>query len=155
MCCNGILFNTVRLQPTDSPQALAALGLKLKKKNRNHFIQQPCPAHQGDGCKVYEDRPARCRLFVCRQLKAVLAGETTESKAMDTIRETLEQVEQVARLFEEVGETNARQPFTKRYEQTMAQPIDLEAGDDASELRGKLLIEMQELMKRLDRDFRE
>ena len=32
LCCNGVMFHTVKLQPNDSAPALAALGLKLKRK---------------------------------------------------------------------------------------------------------------------------
>ena len=32
LCCNGVVFHTVRLQPGDSAKSVAALGLKLKRK---------------------------------------------------------------------------------------------------------------------------
>ena len=44
MCCNGVMFHTVELQSTDSPRAIAALGVKLKHKAGKVYIQQPCPA---------------------------------------------------------------------------------------------------------------
>ena len=69
MCCNGVMFHRVRLQPADSPKELAALGLKLKRKRGQHYLLQPCPAFQGTHCSIYASRPERCRLFECRQLQ--------------------------------------------------------------------------------------
>ena len=86
LCCNGVMFHTVKLQPADSAKELAALGLKLKRKKGNHYILQPCPAFCGSHCSIYESRPERCRLFECRQLKSVAAGEITEDAALDRIR---------------------------------------------------------------------
>src|ERR1700761_8357592 len=90
MCCNGTMFHTVLLQPSDSARALAALGLKLKRrKNGKNYLLQPCPAFRGSHCSIYAARPERCRLFECRQLRQVAAGEISEATALETIRDTL------------------------------------------------------------------
>ena len=90
MCCDGVLFHSVELQPGDSPRQLAALGLKLRSKKGVAFFLQPCSAHREVGstcsCAIYDQRPARCRLFNCRQLLGVASGETTETDALGKIR---------------------------------------------------------------------
>ena len=63
LCCNGVMFHTVQLQPGDSAKELAALGLKLKRKQGRHFILQPCPAFQNSQCSIYAARPERCGRF--------------------------------------------------------------------------------------------
>src|SRR5690242_10002477 len=63
LCCNGVMFHTVKLQPSDSAKELTALGLKLKRKKSGNYIQQPCPQYQYGECAIYAVRPQRCRLF--------------------------------------------------------------------------------------------
>src|SRR3954452_24978868 len=87
LCCNGVMFHTVRLQPNDSPRELAALGLKLKRRKQQDWLLQPCPAHQDGQCSIYAQRPERCRLFECKQLQRVKTGEITEAMALEKIRE--------------------------------------------------------------------
>jgi cell division initiation protein len=52
-------------------------GLKLKRKNRQDYILQPCPAYRDAQCSIYLQRPERCRLFECQQLKRVASGAIT------------------------------------------------------------------------------
>src|SRR5678815_2091081 len=85
LCCNGVMFHTVKLQPADSAKELAALGLKLKHKKSGSYIQQPFPQYQYAECAIYTVRPQRCRLFECRQLKRVAAGEITEAMALEKV----------------------------------------------------------------------
>src|SRR6478672_8297246 len=92
LCCNGVMFHTVKLQPGDSHKALFALGLKLKKKKKEHYIEQPCPAFQGNQCGIYLQRPTRCRLFECKQLLRVAGGEQTEAVALENIRDVQRRV---------------------------------------------------------------
>src|SRR5271163_4672225 len=95
MCCNGVMFHTVWLQPGESPQKLAALGLKLKLKKKQHYLLQPCAAHNGSECAIYMQRPERCRLFECRQLKRIAKGEITEAMAMEKIQDVKRRVREV------------------------------------------------------------
>ena len=82
MCCNGVLFYGTRLQPEDSIRSLTALGMKLKRKDGEMQFLQPCPAYKDSCCSIYEKRPQRCRTFVCKQLQALNAGESTEEAAL-------------------------------------------------------------------------
>ena len=154
LCCNGVLFHTVRLQPADSPKALAALGLKLKRKKGAHYILQPCPAWQDAQCSIYAARPERCRLFECRQLQRVAAGETTEAAALEKIHEVQRRVAQVNELLALAGGTNAKRPLAKRCEKIMAEPLDASSDQAAIAIRDTLTRAMQELDAVLDADFR-
>lgn len=114
MCCNGVLFHSVLLQPGDSARALSALGLKIKRKKGNVFFLQPCTAHRGSECTIYHDRPARCRLFHCRQLLGVEAGEIAESSALDKIRQAGELVARINELIARIAEPNPRRNLAQR-----------------------------------------
>lgn len=151
LCCNGVMFHTVRLQPADSAKELAALGLKLKRKKGQNYILQPCPAFRGSHCSIYEARPERCRVFECRQLVSVAAGDITEAMALAKIREARQRVEEVDELLETAGGTNLKRPLSKRCEKALAEPA---TDDGAVQLQNRLQLAMQELNALLDRDFR-
>jgi Fe-S-cluster containining protein len=155
MCCNGVMFHRVRLQPADSPKDLAALGLKLKRKRGQHYLLQPCLAFQGTHCSIYASRPERCRLFKCRQLRRVNAGEITEAMALEKIREAKRRVGELSDFLDQAGETmDAKKPLMKRCEKILAVPLDTGANDEASEFQKRLTQAMQELDKMLDEEFR-
>ena len=154
LCCNGVLFHTVRLQPGDSPKELAALGLRLKRKKRQQIILQPCPAWQNSQCSIYAQRPERCRLFECRQLKRVASGEITEAAALEKIRDVRGRVGYLNTLLHRAGGTNERKPLSKRCEKVMAEPLDASSDPATVELRTALTQAMEELDAILDQDFR-
>lgn len=154
MCCNGVMFHYVRLQPADSPKALAALGLKLKRKRRQDCILQPCPAHRDGCCSIYEERPVRCRVFECRQQEHVAAGTIPETAAREKIAQAVTLVAEVESLLQQCGAMNRKHPLSKRCETAMAEPIDPASDDAVSRTRGQLFQAMQELDALLDQDFR-
>ena len=154
LCCNGVMFHTVRLQPTDSAKELAALGLKLKRKKGAHYILQPCPAWQDCQCSIYAARPERCRLFECRQLQRVATGETTEAAALEKIRDVQLQVARVHELLARAGRTNPKRPLSRRCEKILAEPLDASPDPAAVALRADLTRAIRELNAVLDADFR-
>jgi uncharacterized protein len=154
LCCNGVMFHTVQLQPGDSAKELAALGLKLKRKQGRHFILQPCPAFQNSQCSIYAARPERCGRFECQQLKRVAAGEITEAMALEKIHNAQRLVEQINEILQRAGKTNFKHPLSKRCEKALAEPIELIANEEAVALRRQLTLAMQELNARLNDDFR-
>ena len=154
LCCNGVMFHTVKMQPADSPKALAALGLKLKRKSGAQYLQQPCPAFCGTHCAIYDSRPERCRVFECRQLKRIAAGETDEATALERIREVQRRVGEMEELFKKTGRTNPKRPLSKRYEKATAEPVTASSEPAAIELRDRLTRAMDELNAMLDREFR-
>lgn len=154
LCCNGVMFHTVRLQAKDSARDLAALGLKLKRKKGANYILQPCPAFRGSHCSVYEARPERCRLFECQQLRRVDAGEITEAAALERIQDVQRRVAEITALLEKSGRTDPKKPLSKRYEKIMAEPLDATSDAQAIEFRRELTQAMSELDALLDAEFR-
>ena len=154
MCCNGVMFDIVRLQPGDSPKALAALGLKVKRKRGQSHIVQPCPAHRESQCSIYAARPERCRVFECRQLQRVATGEITEAAARERIGEAVQLVTEVNVLLLRAGGTNAKHPLSKRCETAMAEPLDPSADAAAAETRNRIVCAKRELDALLDQEFR-
>ncbi len=152
MCCNGVLFFGAVLQPGDDPRALAAIGLRVKRHAGALHLIQPCPAHNNGGCEVYLQRPVRCRVFECRQLKALSKGETTAEKVGEKIREAGELVTRVRRLFEAAGDTREHKAFVTRYAGIFAEPVD--PSPEAAEIRAELQVVMKALEDLLERDFR-
>ncbi len=151
LCCNGVLFHSVALQPLDDPKALLSLGLKLKKKRKQVFIIQPCPAHKESCCSIYSDRPQRCRLFVCRQLELVRAGGTSEQAAMEKIAAAKARVAAVDDLLCLAGSPNRRRSLKRRQQKVLDEPLD---GPEGESLRGQLAAAMAQLEEVLASDFR-
>ncbi|MEO7934523.1 MAG: YkgJ family cysteine cluster protein [Chthoniobacterales bacterium] len=151
LCCNGVLFHNVRLQPAEVPQDFIQLGLHIQRKKGHHLFQQPCPAWCGSQCAIYLSRPERCRLFECRQLQRVAAGEITEAAALEKIRDVQARVLRITTWLAEAGSTSEKRPLSKRVEKILATP----AFDPiAMELHQKLTREMADLDAVLDADFR-
>ena len=154
LCCNGVMFHTVRLGAGDSAPELAALGLKLKRKKRADYILQPCPAYRDAQCAIYHQRPERCRLFECRQLKRVAAGEITEAAALEKIREVQRRVAQLDGLSRRADGTLRKGPLAKRCETTLAEPFDATTHPELIAQREELARALRELDAMLDEDFR-
>src|ERR1041385_5603363 len=80
LCCNGVIFADVRLQPGDNAPRLQSLGLKFLPNRQsqiaNRKFSQPCAAFAGCKCTIYSERPTYCRKFECLLLKSVKTGET-------------------------------------------------------------------------------
>jgi uncharacterized protein len=154
LCCNGVMFRLVRLQPRDSARELAALGLKLKRKRGHDYILQPCPAWRDAQCSIYLHRPERCRLFECQQLRRVAAGEITEAAALEKIREVQRRVEHLDGLSRRADGTLHKGPLFQRVETTLAQPYDSMTNPELVGQREELAHGLGELDALLDEDFR-
>lgn len=147
MCCDGVLFHSVKLQKGDSARQLAARGIKIRSKKGQAFFLQPCSAHQNGSCQIYEDRPARCRLFNCRQLVLLEKGETTKEDALGKIREARQQVDIVNGLLNQIAETNPNRSLAQRCANALTTP-------DPSPLHQKLEFTMAQLEAHLEKHFR-
>lgn len=150
MCCNGVLFYSVRLQPGDSARELSTLGLKIKRRADGHHLLQPCAAHTGSGCTAYQQRPSRCRLFVCRQLTRVEADEISENAALEKIIIARRLTARVSDLLEQVGDARAHKALATRYETVFTPPLDPET----AAARDALAAAWAELEEFLAREFR-
>jgi Fe-S-cluster containining protein len=149
-----VIFHTVRVQAKDAPPKLVALGLKLKRKSRQEYILQPCPAYRDSRCSIYEDRPERCRLFECRQLQRVQAGEITEAMALEKIHEVQQRAAQLDRLSRRPDGRLRKGALSQRCETALAEPFDATVHPELIAEREELARGLAELDALLDEDFR-
>jgi len=154
MCCDGVLFHTVELQAGENPRQLSALGLKLRRKKGVEFFLQPCSAHREENgacsCTIYAQRPARCRIFNCRQILAVEAGSLSEADAMEKIRNARVQVASVNELIARLGESNPARSLAHR----AANALTLAEGAVRTPLHDELDAAMRGLEAFLTKEFR-
>jgi Fe-S-cluster containining protein len=153
MCCDSTLFADVELRAGDDPRRLAALGLELQRKARTKLAApQPCACFDGKLCKIYADRPRRCRLFECGLLKRVQEGEMPAAMALKRIARARKLAENVRNLLRASGQRDERLALTHRYTETMRAPVDL-AVEGAADRRGELMLAVNDLMQMLEREF--
>ncbi len=153
LCCDSTLFADVELRAGDDAKRLAKLGLSLYSKTKSKLaFAQPCACFDGKRCKIYGDRPKRCRLFECGLLKKVDAGEITADTALKKISEAKKRAENIRALLRSLGQRDETMALTLRYAEAMSAPIHL-ANEQASEQRGELMLAVSELMQTLQRDF--
>jgi Fe-S-cluster containining protein len=153
LCCNGVLFADVELQPGDNAGRLIDLGMALKKKGIKRTFAQPCQCFDGKLCSIYADRPKRCATFECGLLKRVQSEEMSMPAALKRIIDAKKFAEKVRRLLRRLGDNDEQLALIKRYSRMMSQPIDLSAGEDIGETRGQLMLAVNDLMHVLRRDF--
>ena len=153
LCCNGVLFSDVELRKGDDARRLAKSGLSLVKKGRETAFVQPCACFDGKLCRIYPERPVRCRTFECGLLKQAQAGAMDVKAALKIIVEARRQADKVRGLLRESGQKDEQLALAKRYVQVMSEPIDLSGGESVAELRGRLMLAVEDLMQMLQRDF--
>ena len=115
LCCNGVIFADVRLQPGDDPDRLRQLGLPLTRSRNRFQFTQPCSALAGCVCSVYPERPAYCRHFECALFKKVKAGTVTTARALRLIRKARARVEKMKCLLRDLGDLDENLALTIRY----------------------------------------
>jgi uncharacterized protein len=153
LCCDSTLFADVELRKGDDAQRLAELGLALHPKTKTKLaFSQPCVCFDGGLCKIYNDRPQRCRRFECGLLKKVEAGEMTAGAALEKIFAVKRRVEKVRELLRALGQRDETMALTHRYAEAMSAPVDL-ADEQAADRHGELMLAVGELMQILQRDF--
>jgi Fe-S-cluster containining protein len=153
LCCNGALFADVELRAGDDPKQLAKLGLPLARKGpRKLAFPQACACFDGKLCRIYPDRPKRCRLFACGLLKRVKAGDMEPEAALHEIAAARRQLEKIETFLEAMGQTDKTLALTHRYASAMSAPLDL-ADEANAEHYGDLMLEMSSLMERFQREF--
>lgn len=153
LCCDSTLFADVELRAGDDAKRLKRLGLTLfqKTKTKLAFVQ-PCACFDGKLCQIYADRPNRCRKFDCGLLKRVGSGELTANAALKKISAAKSQAQNVRTLLRSLGQRDERMALTHRYAEAMSAPMDL-ADEGRAERHGELMLAVNDLMTRLQRDF--
>lgn len=154
LCCNGVLFHTVRLQSSDSRQELKSLGMLIEHKKKYDFFHQPCSSYKDGCCSIYKLRPERCRVFECQQLKKLAAGETTEAGVLETITKAHSKVKNVQELLQHFGRINHKKPLSKQYEKILAEPLNDPSDAKALEQRSQLVHAFNDLQQFLNKEFR-
>jgi len=155
LCCNGVLFADVELRSGDDANALAKLGLSLIKKGSKLAFAQPCACFDGKLCGIYVGRPKRCRTFVCGLLNRVQADELDVDAALTPIALAKRQAEKVRVLLRKLGQKDESLAMTKRYAAAMSAPIDLSDPNNHAELRGELMLAVDDLMQLFHLSFLE
>lgn len=153
LCCNGVLFADVRLRRGDDAKRLEQLGVPLRRRGEAVRFQQPCSCLEGNRCRIYADRPERCRTFECRLLQRAQRGEVSEAAALKKIQAARRQADTVRRILRKLGDTDEGVPLSRRYQRMMRQPIDLSADERLVNLRGELMLAVAALAAVLERDF--
>jgi Fe-S-cluster containining protein len=148
------MFRMVTLQRRDTASVLLAHGMKLKRRKGQQFFEQPCPKFCGSHCSIYDDRPERCQVFECKQLKQVACGKITEATAMETIQEVKRRVAEMERLLNRLGDADSKRPISKRFEKVTAEPLDETSEPVLVRLRSELADAERKLNRMLDDNFR-
>ena len=151
LCCSGVLFRDVELQAGDDPIRLRALGLPLSQKRaarsgqRPQKFPQPCAALAGCDCRIYADRPVRCREFECALLKSVSAGETETAAALRVIRDARARAEKVRRLLRQLGDGDEHVALSLRFRRMQRRMESTQGEDEAVEIFSQLTLAVHDL----------
>jgi Fe-S-cluster containining protein len=143
LCCNGVLFDIVCLQPQDAMKPLEKLGMKINRRKTEPYFKQPCGFLHHRRCGIYEHRPSRCRLFECRILRRLEAGEFSEEQASSLIQQALRMVDDIEQRLETLGGQNLQATLESRVEQALETRPDPTLQD-----------QLRRLHLLLDREFR-
>ncbi len=153
LCCDSTLFANVELRSGDAVAKLRQAGLTLFQKRPGKLaFAQPCACFDGVNCRIYADRPRRCRTFECGLLKRLARWEITVASALKKIAAAKVRAGRVRELLQLNGQWDESMAMTHRYQAAMSAPVDVSEAD-GPELRGELLLAVGDLMQVLQRDF--
>ena len=148
LCCNGVIFANLALQPGDDAARLQSLGLPVCNSHsalRPPHLVQPCAAFDGCGCRVYADRPQYCRQFACVLLKSVQASRTKPAAAMRIVRTARERADKVRRLLHALGDTEDQLPLSARFRQTGKRLKERELDEETADTYAQLTLAVHDL----------
>ena len=119
LCCDGTLFDLVKLEASDDVQKVKRLGLPVKISRGKVPVArfpQPCVALCEDRtCRLYAHRPWQCRVFECGVLKEAKAGRITFAVALRLVKQARQRADQVRRLLRELGDTEEHRALGERF----------------------------------------
>lgn len=138
LCCDGTLFDLVKLEAVDDARKLKALGLPVttsRGKTPLARFPQPCAALCRDlSCRIYADRPRQCRIFECRTLKDAKAGTLAFPAALRLVKQARRRAEKVRRLLRALGDTDEHLGLGERFHRT-SERIEAGGADAATTAR--------------------
>ncbi len=167
LCCNGVIFQDVELQPGDDAAFLQSLGLPLKNIDRhrgakmlrtipkskiqNPKFPQPCAALEGCRCGIHPDRPTYCLQFECLLLKDLQAGKMDLNAAHRIVGSARRCADKVLNLLRKLGDADEHLNLRRRFLRTQRR---LEAGT-LNAKTAAILAELTIAMHRLNLLLRE
>jgi Fe-S-cluster containining protein len=119
LCCNGVLFADVKLQPADKAKVLVRLGIPVQSTGTREKFHQPCAALSNCTCRIYKNRPIHCRSFECILYKGVQSGEVSCNQAFKTVKQARGAVGEVERLLRQLGDVDCNRPLRMRCRRQM------------------------------------
>jgi len=146
LCCNGVLFKDVELQKGDNVEKLKDLGLPISN-SRSKILRfpQPCTALNGCHCRVYADRPLRCRQFECALFKSVAVGGTEVEVALGVIRDARKRAEKVKGLLRELGDSEESLALSLRFKRAKRRFENSDVNESTADIFGRLTLAVHEL----------
>ena len=156
LCCNGVLFKDVELPPGDTAKKLRGLGLPIPVSRSTAGVSrfpQPCSALNGCHCRVYADRPLRCRQFECALFKSVASGETEVAVALRVIRDARKRAEKVSSLLRELGDGEESLALSLRFKRAKRRFESSEVDDITAEIFSRLTLAVHDLNLLLHEKF--
>lgn len=122
LCCDGTLFDLVKLEAGDDAGKLKALGLPVylsRGKAPVARFPQPCAALcENRTCRLYADRPWQCRTFECKTFKEAKAGRVSFTAALALVKQARRRADRVRRLLRELGDTDEHRALGERFHRT-------------------------------------
>ncbi len=122
LCCDGTLFDLVKLEASDDAAKVKALGLPVKVSRGKVPIArfpQPCAALCADRtCRLYTDRPWQCRVFECRTFKDAKARRITFASALRIVKQARRRADNIRRLLRELGDNDEHRALGERFHRT-------------------------------------
>jgi Fe-S-cluster containining protein len=150
LCCDGVIFANLALQPGDDTERLQSLGLPVcspRSALRPPHLAQPCAAFDGSGCgcRIYSDRPQYCRQFECVLLKSVKAGRTEAGAALRIVRTARERANKVRRLLHALGDTDEQLPLSARFRRAGKRLQERDLDEETADTYGQLTLAVHDL----------
>jgi Fe-S-cluster containining protein len=122
LCCDGTLFDVVKLEAGDDARQLSALGLPIKVSRGKSPVArfpQPCVALCADrSCRLYANRPWQCRTFECRLYQEAQTGRTSYATAHRLVKQARRRADKIRRLLRELGDTDEHRALGERFHRT-------------------------------------
>lgn len=135
LCCDGTLFDGVKLEPDEDARQLKALGLPVTYSRARHPVArfaQPCAALcQDRSCQLYRNRPRQCRTFECQVFQEARAGRIDYAAALRLVEKTRRQADRVRRLLVRLGDTDEQRALGERFYRMQCR-MEAAARDDAA-----------------------